>query len=87
MSELSIDELLNVQVSVSATLPTNVFEAPSAVTVIDRTLIDQYNFLSVAEAVRQVSGVEMLQTVIDKNVPTLRGILQNFYANKSYNFV
>lgn len=79
---MSIEELLQVKVSVSSTIPTNLFESPSNVTLIEREQIDQYNFLSVAEAVRQVAGVEMLQTVIDKNVPTIRGILQNFYANK-----
>lgn len=79
---MSLEELLHVKVNVSTTKPTDIFNTPSAVTVIDRELIDQYNFTSVAEALRQVGGVEILQTVIDKNVPTIRGILQNFYANK-----
>lgn len=79
---MSLQEMLNVKVSVSSTIPTDIFSSPSAVTVVNRELIDQYNFNSVAEAVRQVAGVEILQTVIDKNVPTMRGILQNFYANK-----
>lgn len=79
---MSLQDMLNVPIKVSSTIPTDVFNSPSTVTVIDRETIDQYNFLNVAEAIRQIAGVEILQTVIDKNVPTFRGILQNFYANK-----
>lgn len=79
---MSLEELLKVKVQVSSTLPVELFESPSTVAVINRQLIEQYNFQSIAEAVRMVAGVEVLQTVIDRNVPTVRGILQNFYANK-----
>lgn len=80
--KMSLDELLQVKVKVSSTIPTDVFNSPSTVSVITSEYFDQYNFTTVAEAVQQVAGVEILQTVIDKNVPTLRGILQNLYANK-----
>lgn len=79
---MSLEELLKVKVNVSTTIPTELFESPSTVTVIDREMIEKYNFLTIDEAVRNVAGVEILQTVIDENVPTVRGILQNFYANK-----
>lgn len=79
---MSLEELLKVKVSVSSTIPTDVFKSPSTVMVIDRELIERYNFMTIDEAIRNVAGVEILQTVIDENVPTIRGILQNFYANK-----
>ena len=79
---LSLSELLDIPINVSTTLPVNVFKTPSNVTIIDRKTIDNYNFLSVAEAVRITAGVEILQTIIDRDVPTIRGVLQNFYANK-----
>jgi outer membrane cobalamin receptor len=80
--ESNIEQLLNVRVNVSSTIPTSIFETPSAVTIIDKQTINKYNFSSLAEAIRIVAGVEVLQTVLDRNVPTFRGILQNFYANK-----
>lgn len=79
---MSLEEMLQVKINVSSTVPQDVFDSPSTVSVIDRNLIEQFNFQSIAEAVRTVAGVEILQTVIDRNVPTMRGILQNFYANK-----
>lgn len=80
--ELSLDELLNVSVGVSSTTSETVFHAPSTVTVLDREMLEKYNFLTVAEALESVAGMDIYQTIIDKNVATARGILQNFYANK-----
>jgi outer membrane receptor protein involved in Fe transport len=79
---MSLDELLDLEVDVSSTKGENVFHAPSTVTVVDSEMIGRYNFLSVAEALESVAGIEVYQTIIDKNVTTSRGILQNFYANK-----
>jgi len=77
-----LDELMNVQVKVASAQPEAVFHTPSTVTVVDREMIDKYHFLSIAEALTTVAGMEVYQTVIDKNVATARGVLQNFYANK-----
>lgn len=79
---LSLEDLINIKVKVSSTVPKNIFDTPSTTMVIDRETINKYNFMSVAEAIRTVAGVEILQTNLDRNVPTFRGILQNYYANK-----
>lgn len=79
---LSLEELMKVKINVSSTIPKSIFESPSTITIIDRNLIEQYNFMSVSEAIRTVAGVSVLQTNLDRNVPTFRGILQNYYANK-----
>ncbi len=80
--KLSLEDLLDVKVKVSTSLPTRLYGSPSTVTVIDRNIIEKYNFLSVAEAIRTIAGVEILQSNLDVNIPTFRGVLQNFYANK-----
>lgn len=79
---LSLEELMNVRVKVSSTIGRNVFETHSTITVIDKDILDPYNFLNVSEAIRIISGMDIYQTNIDDNVPTARGILQNYYSNK-----
>lgn len=80
--ELSFEELLQTKVSVSSTKSENIFHTPSTVSVISREMISQYNFVSVAEMLRTVVGIDIYQTNNDDNVPTARGVLQNYYANK-----
>lgn len=82
ISNLSLEDLLDIKVKVSASLPAKLYGSPSTVTVIDRNTIEKYNFLSVAEAIRIIAGVEVLQSNLDVNIPTFRGMLQNYYANK-----
>ncbi|MBI9071315.1 MAG: TonB-dependent receptor [Melioribacteraceae bacterium] len=79
---MSLEELMNIKVSVSSVLGEEIFDTPSSVTIIDRSSIEKYNYSTVAEALQTVPGFEVLQTIIDRNVSTARGILQNFYANK-----
>lgn len=79
---MNLEDLLNVEIDVSSTKSENVFKTPSTVTVVDASMIRRYNFLSVAEAVRIVAGLDIYQSNIDVNIPTSRGILQNYYANK-----
>ncbi len=79
---VSLSDLQNVKVKVASTIPKNIFDSPSTVTVIDRETIERYHFMSVADAVRIASGIEILQSNLDRNIPTIRGILQNYYANK-----
>lgn len=81
-AEMSIDDILQIKISVSNTVPEKIFVAPSSVSIIDRSLIERYNFLSVAEAVNTIAGLDVLQTTQERDRPTIRGILQNFYANK-----
>lgn len=80
--DMSLEELLKLEITVSSTKGKNVFNTPSTVTVIDHDMLHQYNFLTVAEMLRNVVGLDIYQTNIEDNVPTSRGILQNFYANK-----
>lgn len=79
---MSLEELLQIKVTVSSTNSLSVFNTPSTVTIIDHEMIEEYGFLSLAEALNTVAGIDVLQTIIDKNVTSSRGILQNFYANK-----
>jgi len=79
---MSFEELLKQKVNVSSTKTENVFHTPSSVSVLGRELISQYNFMSVAEMLRTVVGIDIYQSNNDDNIPTARGVLQNYYANK-----
>ncbi len=80
--ELTLEDLISLKVSVSSVKEETIFDTPSTVTVIDRQTIENYNYASIEEALDTVAGFDVYQTIIDRNVPTARGILQNFYANK-----
>ncbi len=82
LMELSFEDLIKIKVSVSTTKSEDVFHTPSSVTVIGREMLNQYNFISVAEMLRTAVGIDIYQTNNDDNVATSRGILQNYYANK-----
>ena len=79
---LSFEDLFKIKVNVASTKGESVFHSPSSVSIIDREMLNQYNFLSVAEMLRTVVGFDIYQTNNDDNVATARGILQNYYANK-----
>ncbi|KAA3617952.1 MAG: TonB-dependent receptor [Calditrichaeota bacterium] len=79
---MSMEDLMKVQVKVSSTKPATLFNTPSSVTILDKEMLQRYHFQDIAEAVRSVAGMEVYQTIMDRNVATSRGILQNFYANK-----
>ncbi|HAN79718.1 MAG TPA: hypothetical protein DCQ31_19125, partial [Bacteroidales bacterium] len=79
---MSLEDLLKVKVKVSSTKSETVFNTPSTVSFIDREMLEKYNFLSVAEMLRIAVGMDIYQTNLDDNVPTARGVLQNYYANK-----
>lgn len=79
---VSLDELINTEVTVASTKGSTVFNSPSTVSIIDLSTIEKYNFQSVAEAVRVVAGFDVSRTYIKRSLPTARGILQSHYANK-----
>ena len=79
---IELNELLKIKINVSSSQEENVFNTPSSVTVIDKEMFLRYHFQTVAEALSVVPGFDTYSTIIDKNVPTARGILQGFYANK-----
>lgn len=79
---MSFEELMQTKVNVSSTKSEDIFHTPSTVSIINREMINHYNFSNVAEMLRTVVGIDIYQTNLDDNVATARGILQNYYANK-----
>ena len=80
--ELSLEELLEIEIEVSSFKKETIFNTPSTVTVIDREMIKKYNFSSVPEALNLVAGFSVTRTYLKRDLPTARGILQDHYANK-----
>ncbi len=80
--DLSLDDLLNMEVTVASTKAENVFSSASTVSVIDREFIEKYNFQSVGEAIKTAAGIDITRTYLKRDVPTSRGILNYHYANK-----
>jgi outer membrane cobalamin receptor len=79
---MTLDDLLNTEITVASTKSSSMLKAVSSVTVIDRKMINDYGFLSVSEALKTVSGFESYRTYLKQNLPTGRGVLQDHYANK-----
>lgn len=82
LTSLSLDELLRIKVTTGTSIPTEILKTPSNITVIDNKTLQTYGFISLAEVLYAVAGVDVLQTNLDRNVVTMRGILQNYYSNK-----
>lgn len=79
---MSLEDLMNIKVKVSSVNALDIFNTPSSVTIIDQSKIKKFNFQNIKEVLETVPGIEVYQTIIDRNVTTSRGVLQNFYANK-----
>jgi outer membrane cobalamin receptor len=79
---MDLAELTAVKVTVASHDSVDVFATPSTVTVVGRDMIERFGFQDLAEVLAHVAGLEVYQTIIDRNIPTARGVLQNFYANK-----
>lgn len=69
-------------IRIASARPETVFNSVSNVTVIDRRMIETYNYESVADALQAVAGVMMWRTYAMQHVTTFRGALQEHYANK-----
>lgn len=82
LMNMSVDDLMKIQVAVSSTKPTTLLNTPSSVTVIDQSMIKAYNVLSVSDALALVPGFSNWRTYMKRDLPTARGILQDMYANK-----
>ena len=82
--DMSLEELLelNIKVFIASSKPETIFDTPSTVSVIDRQLIEKYNFSSISEALNIISGFFVTRTYLKRNLPTSRGVLQDHYANK-----
>lgn len=82
-AELSVlESVMQTQVEVTSGRPADVFSAPSAVSVIDRRAIERYGFTRVSQALTTLAGVSVMRTHLKQGSPTVRGILQDHYANK-----
>ena len=60
----------------------DIFKTPSNVSIIDRATIETYGFRTVSEAVTTLAGVAVMRTYLKRNLPTIRGVLQDLYADK-----
>ncbi|MDM8557228.1 TonB-dependent receptor [Candidatus Parabeggiatoa sp. HSG14] len=82
LAELSLSELLNMQIDIGSLATRTIFESPSTVSVIDRDMLKRYNFKTVSEALNTIAGFAVYPTYHRRDLPTARGILQSQYANK-----
>lgn len=80
--EMTLEELINLDVEVASTKADNIFKIPSTVTVVSKEEIERYNFISVSELIQSLAGFSVERTYLKRNLPTGRGILQDHYANK-----
>ena len=81
-SELSLEDLLNIDITISATQPEAILDSVSTVSVITAEQIRQFGFTNIAEAASSVAGFDVLRTYLKQSLPTARGVLQDHYANK-----
>lgn len=81
---LSIEELLEltVPVQVSSSEGDVIFKTPSSTTIITRTQIEAYNFDRISDLLETVAGVHIGRSYLKRNITTVRGVLQDHYANK-----
>lgn len=82
LMELDLDSLANVKVTVSGAKEETVLSSASVVSVVDRRMIEDYNFPTVSAAVETLAGVGMSRSYLKAGVTTIRGVLQDNYANK-----
>lgn len=82
ISDMSLEDLMNIKISVASNTADNLYNTVSTVSVIDRKTIEKYNYRNVAEALQSVPGFDVYRTYLKRNIPTARGVLQDNYANK-----
>lgn len=69
-------------IRIASARPETVFNSVSNVTVIDRKMIESYNYETVSDALQSVAGIMVWRTYLMQHIPTFRGALQEHYANK-----
>ncbi|MDM8564318.1 TonB-dependent receptor [Candidatus Halobeggiatoa sp. HSG11] len=79
---LRLENFLNLELDIASTKAETSLQSPSTVTVIDRQMIEEYNFASISAAVETLSGIQVYRTAFKQQVATVRGVLQDHYANK-----
>ncbi|MBN1301532.1 MAG: TonB-dependent receptor plug domain-containing protein [Melioribacteraceae bacterium] len=80
--DLSLEELLNIELNVASTNASDIFSTPSSVSGINQEMIREFNITSISEAIDLIPGFNNSRTYLKRNVPTARGILQDHYASK-----
>jgi len=81
--DMSLEELLDIEINVASTKGNNIFSAPSSVTVVTKEDIERFGFSTVTEVLQSIAGFSVERTDLRRNIPTGRGILQSHYANKN----
>jgi len=79
---LSLEDLMEVKVSVASSRPSTVFNSVSVVSTINRSMIDNFGFKSIEDALTIVSGFDVQRSYLKQSMPVSRGVLQDHYANK-----
>ena len=79
---LRLEGFLELELNVASTKAETSLQSPSTVTVIDRKMIEEHNFTSIASAVQTLAGIQVYRTAFKQQIPTVRGLLQDHYANK-----
>lgn len=79
---LRLERFLDLELNIASTKAETSLQSPSTVTVIDRKMIEEYNFTSIASAVQTLAGIQVYRTAFKQQVATVRGVLQDHYANK-----
>jgi outer membrane receptor for ferrienterochelin and colicin len=82
LSDMTLEQLLDVHISVASTQGDDIFTTPSTVSVITAATLRRYNVESIAEALGMLPGVNVGRTFFRSNVVTLRGLLGDQYSNK-----
>lgn len=82
LSALTIEDLLEVEVSVATLESSTLVRSPSTVTVISREMIRAYGFRTVTEALDVIAGYSTVRTYSTRSTATMRGLLNFHYANK-----
>lgn len=79
---MSLSELLEIEIDISETRKSSLKQSPSTISIITRQEIAKRKYLTLADTLMSIPGFDVQNTVIDRNVVTARGDLQNFYSNK-----
>jgi outer membrane receptor protein involved in Fe transport len=79
-SDYDFFQFMKTEAAVASTRPETLLKTVSTVSIIDRKMIEAYNFMTVSEAVSVVAGFYMTRTTFMNTVPAGR-ILPGNYAN------
>jgi len=74
--------LMDTPIQVASTQPEHLLSSPSTVTILDRAFISRYNIQTLGDLLNTVVGLEVVDTNVNQDVVTARGVLQDYYADK-----